>query len=116
MVNCRAVEILRHFSDLMRCAAVVLPDLGSKVDLRQVSGGFAYSGGEIANCEIANGEIENGEIENGEIANGEYNYESAISTNPPAPTNRSARVSEISVRLAWNPVRISNVRQHQVFR
>ena len=29
MVNCRAVEILRHFTDLMRCAAVELPDLGS---------------------------------------------------------------------------------------
>ena len=28
MVNCGAVEILRHFSDLMRCAAVEPPDLG----------------------------------------------------------------------------------------
>ncbi len=93
----------------------------SKVDLRQVSGGFAYSegeiaNGEIANGEIANGEIANGEIANGEIANGEYNYESAISTNPPAPTNLSARVSGISVRLAWNPVRLSIVRQYQVSR
>jgi len=91
------------------------------VDLRQVSGGFAYSegeiaNGEIANGEIANGEIANGEIANGEIANGEYNYESAISTNPPAPTNLSARVSGSTVRLAWNPVRLSIVRQYQVYR
>jgi hypothetical protein len=63
------------------------------VDLQQVSGGFAYSEGEIANGEIANGEIANGEIANGEIANGEiangseYNYESASTTNPPAPGN-----------------------------
>ncbi len=91
------------------------------VELRQVSGGFAYSegeiaNGEIANGEIANGEIANGEIANGEIANGEYNYESAASTNPPAPTNLSARVSGSTVRLAWNPVRIAIVRQYQVFR
>ena len=112
-------------ADLNNNGTIDFPSVGfndwATVDLRQVSGGFAYSEGEIANGEIANGEIANGEIANGEIANGEnangeYNYETAITVNPSAPTNLSARVSGTSVRLAWNAVRISIVRQYQVFR
>jgi hypothetical protein len=99
------------------------------IDLHQVSSGFAFSEGEIANIdgEIANGEIanfENGEIANiadGEIANfdtnGEIDFNLAQSLAvPPSPTFLVSRVAAHLVRLAWNPVRQTNVVKCQVFR
>ncbi len=100
------------------------------VDLQQVSGGFAFSEGEIANGEIANGEIANGEIANGEIANGEiansngeiangneFDYISASTVNPPAPGNSLvSRTATGQIRLAWNPVTLAIVRRYQIFR
>jgi len=100
----------------------------SSVDLQQISAGFAYSEGEIANGEIANGEIANGEIANGEIANGEiangeiangneYTFDNAITTNPPAPGNSLVyRTAAGQIRLGWNQVGLAIVRRYQIFR